>query len=101
MRHLRKIARRIDIALERRRRLDVMLDSIEAGGECGSEREIRIRIRTCSAAFNAQRLPVADDAKTCGAIVVAPRDACRRERARDVALVGRWIRRIKREHLAD
>src|SRR5260370_42023806 len=96
MRDLRKIARGVEIALERRRRLDVMLDSVESCREGRGEGEIRIRIRSWSAAFNAQGLSMSDDAKACGTIGVAPLDSRRRERSRHVAFVRRRIRRIKR-----
>src|SRR4051812_33998472 len=44
---------------------------------------------------------MSDDAEAGGAIVVAPRDAGRRERSGDVALVRCGIWRIEREELAD
>src|SRR5207237_10390838 len=44
---------------------------------------------------------VPDDAESGGAVVVAPGDARRRERAGHVAFVRRRVRREKREQLAD
>src|SRR5262249_28259941 len=44
---------------------------------------------------------VPDDAEPGGTVVVAPGDSRRRERAGDVALVRRRIRREKREQLTD
>src|SRR5437763_16271699 len=78
-----------------------MFDSIRSSGQRRGECEIRIRIRSRCAAFDAERLTVADDAESCGAIVVAPRDAGRRERSGDVAFVRRRIWPIKREQLAN
>src|SRR6266849_9001172 len=101
MRNVRQIARSVHVAFEGRRRLDAMLDPVEASGDGCRECEIGIRVRAWGATLDAQRWTVTDDAKTGGAIVVAPRDSSRRERPRDVAFVRRGIRRIKREKLAN
>src|SRR5712691_9972042 len=101
MRHLREIARGIDVAFECGRRFDAMLEAIESRGKGGRKSEIGICIRPCRPALDSQRLPVADDAKAGRSVIEAPGDSGRRERAGDISLVRRRIGRIEREELAD
>src|SRR5438067_507311 len=101
VRHLRQLRRRVDVAVERGRRLDVVLDAVESRGERRGEGEIDVRVRARRAALDAQRRSVADDAEAGGAVVVRPGDAGRREGAGHVALVRRRVRREEREGLAD
>src|SRR5262245_7925634 len=100
VRDLGEIARAVDVALERGRRLHVILDAVEPRGDGGGEGEVRIRVGAGRAALDTLRRSVPDDAKAGGAVVVTPGDAGWRERAGHVALVRRRVRREEGEQLA-
>src|SRR5438445_13445628 len=101
MRNLRQTACAVEVSLERRGRFDVMRDAGRSRGQGGRKCEIRIRIGAGGAAFDAQRLAVADDAESGRPVVITPGDSGRRKRSGDISLVRRGIRRVKREGLAD
>src|SRR5258706_12397841 len=98
-RHVLAVLRHIDVADEPLRRLGLARDALQAGGERGGKREVRIAIRARDAAFDAHRRSVADHAEAGGAVVVAPGEARRRPRRVDVALVRIDGRRIEDHQL--
>ena len=79
VRHALQIARAIDVADEGLRRLDLVADAVEPGGERGGEREVGVGVGAGNAALDAHPRAVdPDHAETGGAVVVAPRKARRR-----------------------
>src|SRR5438128_9216058 len=101
MRNLRQTACAVEVSLERRGRFDVMRDAVQSRGHGRSKWEVRIRIGARGAAFDAQRLAVADDAESGRPVVITPGDSRRRKRSGDISFVRRGIRRVKREGLPD
>src|SRR5581483_6797330 len=99
IRHPREIARRIHVAAEMLRRLDLVFDAVEPGRERRGECQIRIHVGTRNPALDAQRRARADDTKSRRAIVVAPREPRRRPRTVDVTLVRIHRRRIEHHHV--
>src|SRR4029079_16134839 len=92
--YARQLAGGIDITLEDFRRLDFVGDPIQPS--CNRRRvgDIRVGIRPRQPALDPQRRTVADHAKASGAIILAPGDTSRCPRARLVALVRGYIRRV-------
>src|SRR4029077_10012933 len=101
MRNLRQTACAVEVSFERRRRFDVMVDAVQPRGDRRRKRTIRIRIGARGAAFDAQRLAVADDSESGRPVVITPGDSGGSKRSGNVALIRRGIRRVKREGLAD
>src|SRR5918992_1519679 len=88
--------RLVGVALERRRRLEALLDPVQPGrNQCG-ERQVRVDVTAGNPRLDAQRRPVADDAKSAGTVVVAPGERRRRPGPRREALVRVHVRR--KEH---
>src|SRR3954463_4821107 len=99
MRYMAQVLRGVRIAYERFRRLDLIRESIEPRGQGGGKSQIRIAVGARDAALDAHRRPVADDAETGSAVVIAPGEARRRPRGVDVALVGIDGRRVENHEL--
>src|ERR687888_26578 len=59
-RHLRQIGGLIDVPLEDGRRLDPVLDAVQAGGDRGRVGQVRVRVGARDAALGAQGGAVAD-----------------------------------------
>src|SRR5688572_13559055 len=98
-RDARELARRVEVALEARRRLELLLDAVEARGERGGEGEVRIGVRAGDAALDAECLSVADHAEAGRAVVVAPGEARRGPRGALVALVAVHVGRVEGHQL--
>src|SRR5262249_4442292 len=81
------LARLIGVALQLRARVDLVLDSVQAGREQSREGEIGIRVRARYPALDPARLAMADDPEAAGAVVATPGDRGRRPALRREALV--------------
>src|SRR6187397_1585522 len=79
--------RLVRVALERRRRLELLLDAVQPGRDHRREGEVRIHVTSGNAGLHASRRAVADDAEAAGAVVVAPCEGRRRPAAGRIALV--------------
>src|SRR5205823_7579772 len=58
----------VRVALERGPELELLLDSVEPGGEQRREREVRIRVGSGDACLWAQRRAVPDDTEAAGSV---------------------------------
>src|SRR5687768_9417038 len=67
-RNARQIGIRVRVALEHRRRLDPVLEPVQARCEHGREGEIRVRISTGDARLDAEAVAVPDDAESARAV---------------------------------
>src|SRR5919198_3540893 len=90
----------VRVALEHRRRLAPVLDSLQAGGDHRRERQVRIRVRTRNPRLDPEAIAVADDPEPAGAVVVAPGERRRRPALRGVALVRVDVRGDEDRELA-
>src|SRR5205807_8749835 len=72
---------------ERRRQLEPLLDAVEPRRDQRRERQVRVDVTARNPGLDPRRGPVADDAETAGAVVVAPGQRRRRPRSGRVALV--------------
>ncbi len=79
--------RLVGVALQRRRRLQPLLDPVEAGRDHRRERQVGIDVAAGDPRLDAPRLAVADDPVAARPVVVAPRERGRRPASRRVALV--------------
>src|SRR5438105_8492897 len=79
--------RLVRVALERRRQLEPLLDAVEPRRDQRRERQVRVDVTARNPGLDPRRGPVADDAETAGAVVVAPGQRRRRPRSGRVALV--------------
>src|SRR3954464_14498196 len=88
--------RLVGVALERRRRLEPLLDPVDPGGEQRREREVRVDVAARDARLDAQRRAVAHDAEAARPVVLPPRERRRRPGAGGEALVR--VDRRREEH---
>src|SRR4029453_7383129 len=79
--------RLVGVALEGRRKLELVLDPMETGGEDGRGGEVGIDVSARDPRLGAEPVAVADDAKAARAVVVSPRERRRRPASGRVALV--------------
>src|SRR3954452_12583301 len=59
----------VGVPLERRRRIEHLLDPVQARREQRREREVRVDVAAGNACLDAQRRPAADDPEAAGAVV--------------------------------
>ena len=78
----------VGIAVEKRRRLDLVGDAVEAGSQRGGETEVGVAVGSGNAALDSQARTFAHHSKAGGAVVVAPGQARGRPRTGAKALVG-------------
>ena len=79
----------IGIADDRRHRLDLVLDAVEAGADRDRHGEVRVHVGGGDAVFDALRfLRARDDAQRAGAVLDAPGRVGRRPEAGDQARIG-------------
>ena len=90
--------RRIDIALENSRRLDLIGNSIQTRGQRGRIGEIGIAIGAGHATLDAQTVTMTDHAETRRPIVMAPGNPRRRPGTSLVTFIGIDRRRVKDHH---
>src|SRR6185295_13523906 len=91
----------VGVALERRRQLELVLDSVKAGSEHRGERKVGVYVPARDSRLGAQPVAVADDAEAAGAVVVPPGQGRRRPAPGRVALVGVHVRRKEEGELAE
>src|SRR4051812_27798538 len=64
--------RLVRVPLDRRRRLEPLLDPVEAGGDQRREREVRVHVAAGNARLDPPRLAVPDHAEPAGPVVGSP-----------------------------
>src|SRR5580765_7984414 len=90
----------VRVPLVERRRLELPLDAVEAGGDRRRVREVRVRVRPRDAVLDAQRVAAAANAEARRAVIPRPRDPGRGEGPGLVALVRVHVRRVEPRELA-
>ena len=95
-----RLVRDVRVALVGGLERELGVDAVQAGGDHRREGEVGVDVRAGHAVLDAQRRPVADHAHRARAVVDAPRDRCRGERADRVALVGVDVGREEQRQLA-
>ena len=79
--------------------LELVLDAVEPAGQHRGQREVGVHVAAGQAVLHPGALAVADQADRAGAVVLAPRDRGRRERAGREALVGVDVRRVQQREV--
>src|SRR5688500_3147344 len=100
LRHLRQRRVVVGVALVRLGRLQLALDTVQAGGDGGGKRQVRVRIGAGNPVLDTERRVVAAQPEAAGAIVPADGNAGRREGARLVTLVRVDAGRVEVRELA-
>ena len=90
---------RVGVAVQRWLERELGIDAVQPGGDHRRERQVRVDVGAGEPVLDAQPLAVADHAHRAGAVVVAPGDRRRRERAGGEALVGVDVRRVEEGQL--
>src|SRR4029453_732743 len=100
LRHLGQRAVLVGVAVEHGRRLQLLLPPVQARRDGGREGQVRVGVGAGDAVLHPEAAVLAADPEAARAVVPAPRDSRRRERARLVALVGIDGRRVEVGELA-
>src|SRR5918995_5352441 len=79
---------------------ELVLYSVQAGGDHGCDRQVRVHVPARQAVLHAQGAAVADDAQATSAVVLAPGDRRRGEGTLRVTLVGVYVRGEKEREFA-
>ena len=93
----RKIVRHFEFALNRRTRLQLMLDAMQAGGQTRGNRQIRVGIGARQTVFHASsHRRTGRNTQPCGAVVMGPAGIVRRRIRVTQTLIGVYVRRKQR-----
>src|SRR3990172_175287 len=95
LRYLGEGGVRVGVALVETRRLELVLDPVETGGDGGGKRQVGIRVGPGDPVLHPEPAPLAAEAKAARAVVPARDDPRRRKGARLVAFVRVHGGRVK------